>query len=46
MRAAGMIVINPPWPLLDKMSKLLPRLAKTLAQDEGGFYKCEVLVGE
>ena len=46
MTAAGMMVINPPWMLMEKMSQLLPKLVKTLAEDEGGFYKADVLVGE
>lgn len=46
MSAAGMIVINPPWMLLEKMSQILPRLARTLAEDAGASCKCDVLVGE
>lgn len=46
MTATGMIVINPPWGLFDKMSKLLPKLANTLGEDEHAFYKCDVLVKE
>ncbi len=46
MSGAGMIVVNPPWPLLEKMSRLLPRLVKALGQDEGAGFKSEVLVGE
>jgi len=46
MTASGMIVINPPWQLRDKMLHILPRLAKTLAEDSAASFKCEVLVGE
>ncbi len=46
MTAAGMIVINPPWTLMDKMSHLLPRLVDTLGTDDGAFFKCDTLVGE
>jgi 23S rRNA (adenine2030-N6)-methyltransferase len=46
MTASGMIVINPPWTLMDKMSRLFPRLVDTLGEDDGAFYKCDVLVGE
>jgi len=45
MSASGMIVINPPWTLMDKMSKVLPKLVSVLGGD-GAFYKCEELVGE
>lgn len=46
MTAAGMIVINPPWKLREKMSQLLPRLVAALGEDDGACYKCEVLVAE
>lgn len=45
MSASGMIVINPPWTLTDKMSHVLPKLVTALG-GEGAFYKCDVLVGE
>ena len=45
MTASGIIVINPPWKLFDKMSRLLPKLVKHLGQ-EGAFYKCDLLVKE
>ena len=45
MTASGMIVINPPWKLFDKMSKLLPKLEKHLGE-KGSFFKCDVLVKE
>lgn len=46
MTAAGMIVVNPPWQLMQKLSQVLPRLAAALGEDDGGLYKCDVLVGE
>lgn len=45
MSASGMIVINPPWTLMDKMSKVLPKLVNSLG-GEAAFYKCDELVGE
>ncbi len=46
MSASGMIVINPPWTLMKKMSLLLPKLVTKLADDKAAFFKCDVLVGE
>ncbi|MDT8372271.1 MAG: 23S rRNA (adenine(2030)-N(6))-methyltransferase RlmJ [Gammaproteobacteria bacterium] len=46
MTASGMIVINPPWILHDKMATLLPKLKSVLGRDNTAFYKCEQLVGE
>lgn len=43
MSASGMIVINAPWTLMDKMEKVLPKLVHTL---DGEFYKCDELMGE
>lgn len=45
MTASGMIVINPPWTLFERMQQLLPKLVSRLALPEG-FYRCEQLVGE
>ena len=46
MTSSGMIVINPPWTLMKKMSQLLPKLVVALADDTGAFFKCDVLVDE
>lgn len=46
MTAAGMIVINPPWTLMNKMQTLLPKLAETVSLDEKLHYRCQALVGE
>ncbi len=46
MSATGMIVINPPWGLMGKMSLLLPRLAAALGNSDGAFSKSDILVSE
>ena len=46
MTSSGMIVVNPPWGLFDKMSKLLPKLAKTLGETDELIYNCDQLVEE
>ena len=45
MTASGMFVINPPWTLMEKISAVLPRLAKVLG-DNNHHSTCEILVGE
>lgn len=44
MTSSGMIVINPPWPLRDAMSALLPKLVSALDDSGEAFYRNEVLV--
>ena len=46
MTSSGMIVINPPWTLFNKMSDLLPKLAHQLTQDAKPHFKCDVLAAE
>ena len=46
MTSSGMIVINPPWTLFNRMSELLPKLAKELGETNELIYKCDVLVEE
>ncbi len=46
MTATGMIVINPPWGLMDKMSAVLPKLVDVLGESDEAFYKADVLVAE
>lgn len=46
MTASGLLVINPPWGLQEKLSALLPQLANLLAQAPGAHSKAEVLVAE
>lgn len=46
MTGAGMIVINPPWGLGEKMARVLPELAWAMGHiDESGF-RCDTLVPE
>jgi 23S rRNA (adenine2030-N6)-methyltransferase len=44
LTAAGVVVINPPWTLMGKMTTLLPRLLDALRKDEDGFFKADTLV--
>lgn len=52
MTVSGMIIINPPWQLLSKMTDLLPRLALALARDDqssdkkNACWKVDCLVAE
>ncbi len=46
MTASGMIVINPPWTLLNDMQQVLPWLAETLGENQQGHYRIEQLVRE
>ncbi|MEW6997372.1 23S rRNA (adenine(2030)-N(6))-methyltransferase RlmJ [Colwelliaceae bacterium BS250] len=46
MTSSGMIVINPPWTLFDKMNTLLPKLTAAIGEDASAFYKCDVLAAE
>ena len=46
MNSAGMIVINPPWKLFEKMSNALPRLVRALGGTSDHLYKCDVIVDE
>jgi 23S rRNA (adenine2030-N6)-methyltransferase len=45
MTASGMIVINPPWKLMEEMHTVLPCLVNCLAPETGSF-RAEVLSGE
>lgn len=45
MTSAGMIVINPPWTLADKLAALLPKLAKQLGKEQG-VWRQQMLVAE
>ncbi len=45
MTSSGMIVINPPWTLKNKMDELLPQLAERLGGGQG-VWKSEELAGE
>lgn len=46
MTACGMIVVNPPWLLSDRMANCLPWLVKVLGQDGQGFFRVVQLVKE
>jgi len=46
MTSSGMIVINPPWGLFEKMTALLPKLSNALGENAKGVFKYDVLVGE
>lgn len=46
MTASGMIVINPPWKLFDKMLSVLPKLAQKLGEENSHFFKCEITSDE
>ncbi|MEH6558381.1 MAG: 23S rRNA (adenine(2030)-N(6))-methyltransferase RlmJ [Oceanicoccus sp.] len=46
MTSSGVFVVNPPWTLFEKMSTILPRLAKTLGNTNDKFYKCDILSAE
>ena len=46
MTASGMIVINPPWGLFEKMSVLLPKLSRALCTDTAAPFKSDILVPE
>ncbi|MDP5293480.1 23S rRNA (adenine(2030)-N(6))-methyltransferase RlmJ [Oceanimonas sp. CHS3-5] len=43
MHGSGMIVLNPPWKLDEKLAELLPALSRTLAQDEQAGFSLEWL---
>ena len=45
MQSAGMIVINPPWTLMQTMQATLPQLKQHLAP-QTGHYRCQQLVAE
>lgn len=46
MTSSGMIVINPPWKLFEKMSQLIPKLADKITQVGRPIYRCEILADE
>ncbi|RCU51714.1 23S rRNA (adenine(2030)-N(6))-methyltransferase RlmJ [Corallincola holothuriorum] len=46
MTAAGMIIINPPWTLMQEMQQCLPLLAELLGKEGRGHFRCETLVEE
>ena len=46
MTSSGMIVINPPWTLFNKMSQALPKLAQQIGDGTSGHCKCDIMVPE
>lgn len=46
MCGSGMIIVNPPWGLTDRVANDLPALAACLAQDASAASRCEWLVPE
>ncbi len=51
MTASGMLVVNPPWPLVGELESALPWLAEVLgvadgAGRAGGYYRSEAITGE
>jgi len=46
MTGSGMIVVNPPWKLVQQMEQLLPWLTKQLGQDNKAKYTLKWLVEE
>lgn len=46
MTSSGMLVINPPWTLFNKMESLLPKLCKAIDENNSAVYKCDILVEE
>lgn len=46
MSGSGMIIVNPPWGLMDEMKQALPYLTKHLSEQGKGNYRIEQLVGE
>ena len=37
----GLVVVNPPWTLVDEMEALLPALAERLARGDYGAFRCD-----
>lgn len=46
MTGAGMVVVNPPWTLLARMSALLPKLTQLLGQHPEASCRAELLVAQ
>ncbi len=43
---AGLVVLNPPFTLIERLERLLPWLTRTLAQGKGASFRLERLTGE
>ena len=46
MKGCGLLVVNPPWGFAEEAQALLPALARRLAADAGGSFRCTWLVPE
>ena len=46
LNGCGLLIVNPPWRLMEQTQALLAFLAPLLAQDGGGRWRAEWLVGE
>ena len=46
LNGCGLVLVNPPWPLEDKLRALLPALAEILGAEAGGGVRVEWLVPE
>jgi 23S rRNA (adenine2030-N6)-methyltransferase len=46
LAGCGLLIINPPWTLTERLADLLPWLAPRLAQGDGAGARLETLVGE
>ncbi len=46
MKASGLMIINPPWPLKDQLERILPWLADTMATGPGAGWSVTELAGE
>jgi 23S rRNA (adenine2030-N6)-methyltransferase len=42
LASAGLLVVNPPWPLQDELKAILPELEKPLGQGGAGRFKLEM----
>ncbi len=46
LAGCGLVIVNPPWMLVETLTDLLPWLAEILAQGPGAAVRLETLVGE
>lgn len=45
LNGSGLVIVNPPYTLADKLAVLLPCLARRLEQEPGGRHRLEPLIG-
>lgn len=46
LAGCGLVIVNPPWTLAERLAALLPSLTERLAQAPGAAFRLETLVGE